>query len=339
MPGLSLFLAASLLALAGCAASPGPAAQAESPAAQPDGGDGTAAAAPGPPSSYPIFVSNCGTDVTLTAPPERIVAIKSTSLETVLALGLGSKVVGTAFLDGPVPPSLAAAAEGIPSLSDAAPSQEVVLEREPDFIYAGWESNLSADAAGERDALASLGISTYVSPAACREEGAPGKLTFEAVFDDIVEAGNLLGAPEAAADLVAEQRKVLAGIEPAGAGRTAFWFSSGRDTPYAGAGLGAPQMMMETLGLENIAGSVEDAWASLSWETVVAANPDVIVLADADRNTAESKKELLAANPATAGMDAVINERYLVLPFAAGEAGVRNTDAVADLNDQLAKLQ
>lgn len=323
---LCLLLAAALAGTVGCSPS-------AAPAAQPDAGP----SAP-PSSSYPVSVSNCGTEVTLAAAPERIVAIKSTSLETVLALGLGSKVVGTAFLDGPVPESLADEADSLPSLSDAAPSQEVVLETEPDFIYAGWESNLSADAAGERGVLASLGIATYVSPAACREEGLPGKLTFESVFEDITEAGALLGVPEAAAALVAEQREILAGVSPEGAGRTAFWFSSGRDTPYAGAGLGAPQMMMEQLGLENIAADVRESWSSLSWETVVDANPDVIVLVDADRNTAESKKELLAANPATAGMDAVINERYLVLPFAAGEAGVRNADAVADLADQLAKL-
>ncbi|WP_104162173.1 putative F420-0 ABC transporter substrate-binding protein [Arthrobacter sp. ZGTC212] len=323
---LSLLLAAALAGTVGCST-------AAAPAAQPDAGP----SAP-PSSSYPVSVSNCGTEVTLTAAPERIVAIKSTSLETVLALGLGSKVVGAAFLDGPVPESLADEADSLPSLSDAAPSQEVVLEREPDFIYAGWESNLSADAAGERGVLASLGINTYVSPAACREEGLPGKLTFESVFEDITEAGALLGAPEAAAALVAEQREILAGVSPAGDGMTAFWFSSGRDTPYAGAGLGAPQMMMEQLGLENIAADVQESWASLSWETVVDANPDVIVLVDADRNTAESKKELLAANPATAGMDAVINERYLVLPFAAGEAGVRNADAVADLAGQLTRL-
>lgn len=332
-PAFSLLLAAGLAGIAGCSAAPAPAA----PAA---GGTGRAAASDAAEgsASYPVTVTNCGTDVTLESPPERIVTIKSTALETLLALGLGSKVVGTAFSDGAVPESLAADAAAVPSLSDAAPTQEAILELEPDFIYAGWESNLSSDTAGERDFLASLGIGSYVSPAACREEGVPGKLGFEDVFAQITEAGALFGAPDAAATLVAEQRRVLDGVPPAGGGQSAFWFSSGRDTPYAGAGLGAPQMMMEQLGLENIAAGVEEAWASLSWETVVDANPDVIVLVDADRNTAESKKELLKSMPATAGLDAVVNERFLVLPFAAGEAGVRNADAVADLADQLSNL-
>ena len=37
-----------------------------------------------------------------------------------------------------------------------------VLELEPDFVFGGWESNFSADGAGERDELAALGIRTYV---------------------------------------------------------------------------------------------------------------------------------------------------------------------------------
>lgn len=336
-PAVSLLLAAIAAGLAGCSAASAPAAPG-SPA-----GSGTTttppSAAAGDSAGYPLTVMNCGTEVTLDAPPERIVAIKSTAVETLLALGLGSKLAGAAFLDGPLPTALAADAPPLNILSDSAPSRESVLELEPDFIYAGWESNLSSDTAGERDSLASLGIGSYVSPHACRETGRPvAKLGFEDVYAGITEAGAVFGAPEAAAELVAQQRATVDGIEPAGGGRTAFWFSSGRDTPYAGAGLGAPQMMMDTLGLQNIAADVQDSWASLSWETVVAANPDVIILVDADRNTAESKKELLASHPATAGMDAVVNNRYLVLPFAAAEAGVRNAEAVADLAEQLAVL-
>ncbi|MBP3045003.1 putative F420-0 ABC transporter substrate-binding protein [Arthrobacter jiangjiafuii] len=345
-PAVSLLLAAMAAGLAGCSAASAPAAPGSpagsgsttTPPASATAGGSSGSGGAGS-TGYPLTVMNCGTEVTLSAPPERIVAIKSTAVETLLALGLGSKVAGAAFLDGPLPAALAADAPPLNILSDSAPSQEPVLDLEPDFIYAGWESNLSADTAGERDFLASLGIGSYVSPHACRETGKPvQKLDFEDVFAGITEAGAVFGASEAAAKLVAQQRATVEGIEPAGGGRTAFWFSSGRDTPYAGAGLGAPQMMMDTLGLQNITADVQDSWASLSWETVVAANPDVIILVDADRNTAESKKELLASHPATAGMDAVVNNRYLVLPFAAAEAGVRNAEAVADLAEQLAVL-
>ncbi len=305
-------------------------------------GNGTspASSSPAATAAYPVTVDNCGTEVTLEAAPERIVTIKSSTTEMVLALGLGEHLVGTAFPDGPLPEGLAdAPGAGAPVLADRAPSSEVVLEAEPDLVYAGWESNFSADAAGERETLQNLGIATYVSPAACKDPAyQPDPLTFDDVFAEISEAGQVLGAPAAAAALVAEQAAALAAIEPSTQGLTALWYSSGSETPYVGAGIGAPQMIMESAGLTNIAADVHDTWTSLSWEAVADRNPDVIVLVDSAWNTAEHKKEVLAANPTTAALPAVQNQRYVVVPFPASEAGVRNVDAVASVVEQLAAL-
>ena len=66
--------------------------------------------------------------------------------------------------------------------------------------------------------------------------------------------------------------------------------------------------------------------------------PDVIVLVDAAWNSAEAKKKLLAENPITSKLDAVINQRYLVIPFPASEAGIRNVPATVDMAGQLAGL-
>jgi iron complex transport system substrate-binding protein len=84
--------------------------------------------------------------------------------------------------------------------------------------------------------------------------------------------------------------------------------------------------------------SVDEGWISSSWEAVVDANPDVIVLVDATWNSAEQKKKLLVENPITSKLDAVINQRYLIVPFPAAEAGVRNVGATADMAAQLAGL-
>ena len=59
---------------------------------------------------------------------------------------------------------------------------------------------------------------------------------------------------------------------------------------------------------------------------------------DAAWNPADAKIAALAANPATREMSAVKDERYVVVPFPATEAGVRNVDAVASVVDQLADL-
>ena len=287
--------------------------------------------------SYPLTIDNCGVDVRFAAPPQRVVTIKSTATELLLALGAADKIVGVGFQDGPVPQQWAAAGAGLPVLAEKLPSQEVVLEVEPDLVYGGWESNFAADGAGERASLAALGVASYVAPAACRSVK-PAKLSFDGLFADIAEMGTILDVGPAAEALIAEQKAELAAIEPDTRQLTAVWYSSGTKAPYVGAGSNAPAMMMTALGLDNIMGDVDDGWISASWEAIVDANPDVIVLVDAAWNSAAQKKQLLADNPITSQLDAVVHQRYLEVPFPASEAGVRNVGATADMAAQLAAL-
>jgi iron complex transport system substrate-binding protein len=282
--------------------------------------------------TYPLTIGNCGQEVTFAQAPERVVAIKSTATELLLSLGLADRIVGVGFQDGPLPETLATE---LPVLAERLPSQEVVLETEPDFIYGGWESNFAADGAGERPLLHQLGVATYVAPAACRTI-TPPKLTFDILFDEFREMAQIFDVD--AETLIEGQQAMLDRVEPHGAGRTALWYSSGTDTPYVGAGSNAPAMIMETLGLENIFAGEDTGWISTNWEAVADANPDVIVLVDAAWNSAAQKRQLLAENPVTRELDAVRNERYLTLPFPASEAGVRNAPAALDMAGQLAAI-
>lgn len=307
-------LAAALLA--GCAAAPVPAST--------------------PTAEGPLTLSNCGVDVSFDAPPQRVVTIKSTSTELLLALGLGDRIVGTAFPDGPVPEEWADAAEGIPVLADRMPSEEIVLETEPDLVYAGWESAFSPEAAGSRDELASLGVASYVQPAACQSAERPAKLDFDEIFREITEVADIFDVD--ASELLTEQRDELDAISPAAGDLTALWWSSGTDTPYVGGGIGAPQLLMETAGLVNIAAGLDAAWSSYGWEAVLDADPDVLILIDSSWNSVQKKIDYLRSNPATANLTAVLEERFVVIPFAASEAGVRSVAAAASLADQVREL-
>ncbi|MCU1561156.1 putative F420-0 ABC transporter substrate-binding protein [Mycetocola sp.] len=313
--------AVALLMLTGCASA--------APAAEPSKPAAPAA------SAYPLTVENCGTEVTFEKAPERVLTIKSTSTEMLLALGLEDRLIGQAFPDGPIPDALGG--EDVPVISDKVPGQEAVLTLEPDLVYAGWESNFSADGAGDRETLASLGVNTYVSPAACKEAGKPDTLRFDDVFDQIEEIGALFDVPGAATELIDEQRAALDDLTPV-SDVSALWYSSGSDIPYVGAGSGAPQMIMDAVGVTNIAAGVDDSWTPFNWESVVDANPDVIILVVSDWGSAEKKIGVLQSNPATAKLDAVVNERFITVPFAATEAGVRNVEAAATIAGQLEKL-
>lgn len=280
-----------------------------------------------------LTLENCGFEVEFDRAPKRVVTIKSTSTEMLLALGLGDRIVGYAFPDGPVPDEWEDDLDA-PELSDNVPSEEVVLETEPDFVYAGWESNFSADGAGTREDLAELGIATYVSPPACRSIQ-PEKLIWNDVFESIEEVGRIFGVEARADRLVEDQRDQLGNVQKNGLGSTALWYSSGNETPYVGGGIGVPQLIMETVGLTNIAEDVDATWGSLNWEAIVDADPDYIILIDADWNTADHKIQQLESNPATAQLSAVKNHKYVILPFAASEAGVRSVEAAESVALQI----
>ncbi len=287
----------------------------------------------------PLTLDNCGFEVTIDEPPQRVVTIKSTSTELMLALGLADRMIGTAFADGAVLDEYAADAEDVPVLSEQVPGHEALLAAEPDFVFGGWESNFTVDTAGERDALAEFDVATYVAPSACKDAAyQPDPMTFELLFDHIRELAGIFDVADRAEELIAEQQALRDGVDAPGSGLTALWYSSGEDAPYVGGDIGAPSMMMRELGFENIFADIDDTWSNVGWEQVIERNPDVIILVDAAWNTAENKINLLASNPATAVLPAVEEQRYLTLPFPAAEAGVRNAQAVVDLADQLAQL-
>lgn len=288
------------------------------------------------PGDEPVVVVNCGVPLAIETAPQRVVTILSSTTEAMLALGLGDRIVGSAYQNSPTVERWAAEVARIPVIAERVPSQEVVLELEPDLIFGGWESNFTADGVGERTDLAALGVASYVSPSACQSVNQPDPLTWEHVFADLEELAAIFRVD--ARELIAEQRAELAGIERVGAGRTALWFSSGSDVPFVGAGIGAPQLLMDTVDLVNIAADVHATWAPFSWEAVVDADPDFIVLAHSNTNTAQRKIEVLEANPATALLPAVIEQRYLVLDFGSTEAGARSVEAAVSLGEQIAEL-
>ncbi len=285
-----------LVVLAGCAATP--------------------IAVPPEQSATAVEVDNCGVLVEFAAAPERVVTIKSTSTEMLLALGLGDRIVGTAFQDGPVPDEWADAAADLPLISDFMPSEEVVLDLAPDLVYSGWESAFSPDAAGDRAELASLGVAQLRAARRVPQRGGAREADLRrGVPRDRGGREHLPRRPDRARRRAEGE---LAAIEPDDRGLTALWYSSGDDIPYVGAGTGAPQLVLDAVGLTNVAGDIDQTWTSLGWEPIVDADPDVIVLIDADWNTAASK---IAAARGEPGDREAVGSGELALPRAALRVG------------------
>ena len=113
-----------------------------------------------------------------------------------------------------------------------------------------------------------------------------------------------------------------------------FWYDAG-DPPMAGACCGAPNEILKMVGATNIFADTPGSWTPVSWEAVIARNPEVIVLANASWSTAAEKRAQLMARKALATVDAIKQNRIIEIDFAFTTPGIRNVAAVRKLAEAL----
>ncbi len=290
--------------------------------------------------AFPVVIDNCGMEITYEAAPERAVTMNQAATEVMLALGLEDVMVGTAYLDDTILPEFEEAYNSVPLLADEYPSQEVLFGADPDFVYGAYSSAFGDEAAGPRESLLELGIGSYVSPVACADRSLrPEVATIDDVYSEVRDIAAIFGVEDRADALIEEMQaeldEITTALETVEEPVSVFWFDSGGDDVYAGACCGAPGMIMNILGVENVFADAEGSWATVSWEEVVARDADVIVLVHADWDTADSKIETLTTNPAYADMTAVQNENWVTLDFSYTTPNIRNVAAVRIIAEYL----
>ncbi|MBD3916934.1 ABC transporter substrate-binding protein [Nocardioides hwasunensis] len=291
-------------------------------------------------SLFPVEVTSCGRTTTVEARPERAVTLNQGATEVALALGVEDQMAGTAYLDDAVPAKWEAAYDSVDVLAKEYPTREDLLAAQPDFVYASYGSAFESKVAGTQDELDDTGIASYLSPFGCDDQGERPEPSFDAVWDEVEAVATAFGVPDKADELRTSQQELLDGLAEtdAGDGLSVLWFDSGDKTPFVGAGDGGPQLVLDAVGADNIFGDLEGNWADATWEKVVAAGPDVIVLADAAWSTADDKIAYLESDPVLKQLGAVQAKAYVTVPFSESTPGVRLADGAASVSDQLEKL-
>ncbi|GAC56302.1 putative ABC transporter substrate-binding protein [Gordonia hirsuta DSM 44140 = NBRC 16056] len=284
-----------------------------------------------------VSLTNCGRTVTLPAPAARGVTVNQGATESALTVGAGDQLVGTAYLDDAIAPALQAAYDKVPVLAPKYPSLEQVLTVHPDLVAASYSSAFGDKGIGTREELAGLGIATYVSPFGCENKDDRPAASWEAIAGEVSDYGVLFGRSAQADEVNTRMRQQLSDLErdAHGKGVRIFWWDNGTDTPSAGAGQGGPQLIMDAVGATNVFADQPGNWADVSWEQVLRADPEVIVLIDADFSSADSKKAYLQADPVLKNLTAVREQSYLVLPFSESTPGARTIDGAVALSDHL----
>ncbi|MFT7839717.1 ABC transporter substrate-binding protein [Saccharothrix sp. BKS2] len=317
----------------------------------------TLSACGGPPAGAPAepgtAVENCGRTVRVTEPPRRAVALNQGSAEVMLALGLADRMVGTATWTDPVLPELAEANAEVPRLAENRPSLERVLEAEPDFVAASFESVLGTGGVATRDRFEELGVATYLSPTDCGAKDNSGDgdgvrttaLSVDDVYREIRDLARLFAVEARGEEVVAGlQRRLAATTEGLDASGTTvlYWFANS-ESPYLAGCCGAPGVITRALGARNVFDDTDEEWPQVNWETVVERDPAVLVIGDLTRRsqTAESaaaKIGFLESNPVTSRMRAVREKRYVPLSGQALNPTMRTVEGVERVAEALRRF-
>ncbi len=220
--------------------------------------------------------------------PARIVSLSPTATEMLFAIGAGDQVV--AVDDQSNHPAEAEAV--MTDLSGYTPNAEAIAGYEPDLVVTS-ETAVA-------DQLAPLGIEVWVGPAAT---------TFDDAYTQIEQLGAATGHIAEAAELVAQMQgdieEITASMPAMEVPLTVFHELD--DTGYTVSSATFIGQVYSQLGLRNIADEAEDAggYLQLNTETIVAADPDLIFLADS--KCCGQSLETVAARDGWGAINAVAN--------------------------------
>ncbi|MEX0683678.1 MAG: ABC transporter substrate-binding protein [Dehalococcoidia bacterium] len=261
--------------------------------ATPTEGGATSAAATQP-TEFPLTIADDnGIEFTFDEAPGQIVALAPSFVEVLFAVGAGDSIVAAdENTDYP------AEAAVIPKLSGYEPSVEAIAAYEPDLVL------IFFDPGGLQDSLVNLDIATmYLETPA----------TLDGVYDQIETLGEITGRSDEAAEIVSGMQDdiaaVLAELDDVDAGLSVF---HELDPMLFTVGPGSfVDEIYTLLKTTNVAESTGEPYPQMSTEAVIAAAPEVVLLADSDFGESLAT---VAARPGWDQVPAVLNERVYPVP-------------------------
>jgi iron complex transport system substrate-binding protein len=260
-------------------------------------------------------VQSCDRQVTFDAPPKAAISNDVNLTEMMLVLGLADRMVGYTGISGwkTLDKNMTKGVEELPELSSKYPSKEVLVGADADFYFAGWNYGMKVGGDVTPETLEPFGIQVYELTESCIHVGTKDAASMEDMYNDLRNLGAIFDVSDRAESLIEGYQAELAMFleqQPA------------LDI--------APRVFVYDSGT-NIMGDVEKSWSTVGWESVVEHDPEIIVIVNYGEVTADQKREFMMSNPAFANLDAVRNDRFVVLEYIEATPGPRNIEAVKTL--------
>ena len=284
---------------------------------------------------YPLTINSCDRQVTFKQAPQHALSHDINMTQMMLALGLKPRMVGYSGVSGwkAVTPQMSTLLDGLPELAAKYPSVETLLNANVDFFFAGWDYGMRIGGDLTPQTLAPLGINVYELTESCAFVMKRPAASLDDTYNDLRNLGRIFDVQDRANALIAQMQEQVAEVQkdlPKDKPRV-FLYDSGEDRAMTSGRLGMPQALIDAAGGRNILDDVEASWTRVNWETVVERNPQVIVIVDYSEVTAEQKQQFLLNNQALQGVDAIKNQRFIVIPYVQATPGIDNVLAVETL--------
>jgi len=276
-------------------------------------------------SPYPMAFDNYGRAVTVSAKPQKVLTLGPNCTELFIALGLTDYIVGSSLRNhsrGPLPEYAADYAK-IPELNYGSATREAVISSGADFIY-GIDWEFGGDGL-DIDELARYGITTYVNSAK----------TLEQQYQEILDIGKIFCVEDKAEAFVTDQKARIEAVRDKIKGAKApkvLVFDSGSSGVFTCSGINFESLLIGLAGGKNLFDDLtEKEWVTVSYEEVLAREPDIIVIHDYDAPSVEEKIAEIKANDTIAQLDCVKNERFVTIELESVLPGNRMAYTVEKL--------
>ena len=283
-----------------------------------------------------VNVESCNRTVSFDAPPKRAISNDVNLTEMMLVLGLAEHMVGYTGISGwkTLDEEMRANVKQLPELSSKYPTKEVIVGANADFFFAGWNYGMKVGGEVTPETLEPFGVKVYELTESCTHIMKKGKASINDMYADLLNLGSIFNVEDKAEKLVRDYKAELKSFKDdleTGEPVRAFVYDSGEDTPFTAGLYAMPTALIEAAGGVNVMNGFEKSWGTVTWDEVVAQNPEVIIIVNYGSVTAEQKRDFMMSNPAFANIEAVKNDRFVTLEYVEATPGPRNIKAIKTL--------
>ncbi|WP_043891288.1 ABC transporter substrate-binding protein [Paenibacillus sp. Aloe-11] len=249
--------------------------------------------------------------------PERIMANTRPAAELLLHLGLADKIVGVGANFGAPDKSVEAQYAKLNILSDSYVGKEVTLGTSPDLVFGRGGLFDNADwGVGTVDTLNGMGVKTYVLESSVTG----GK--YESIYKDIENVGKIFNVKEQADSFIKElkgrQEAITSKLTTIKEDKTFAYLHMSDPKEVNVFAAGDETFFNDSMKMVKLNNIFEGETGQVSLETLINADPDVLIIPDWSNNggaTPDAIKQALYANSKLSSMKAIKNKQIYAVDY------------------------